>query len=261
LASQRIGFLEKFKQTTLAWELRRARAFVLPRSKAERAQLDFYSSVIPSSDGVIVDVGANMGTKVEIFRHFAGKVIAFEPDSQSADLLRRRFAWRRNVEVRECAVSDRTGFLEFYSFQPGSAFNTANIDWVKSLESGVNHMGLRLQSPSVVKVSAVRLSDITSELANIKYLKVDAEGHEAEVIATLDRPIPLISLEFNLPEALAGLKKSVSLIESVGVYEFNAVVTEPPASFELDWVNGVQLLEAIEARGWRYVEVYARLRA
>jgi FkbM family methyltransferase len=74
----------------------------------------FYKSLIDGATrGCIIDVGANGGEKAEIFRRLASCVIAVEPDPTSADLLRKRFRWRPDVQVRQCAVADRAGTISF----------------------------------------------------------------------------------------------------------------------------------------------------
>src|SRR5262249_35472880 len=161
-------------------------------SKEQIAERQFYTSIIPGGPGSIVDVGANTGSKTEIFRHFAERVVAIEPDPASAETLQRRFKWRGGVTVRECAITSASGTILFYQFAPGSAFNTAETGEVRSMMDGSNHMGLKLPQPKGMCVPAHTIAEIEAEFWPIKYLKVDAEGHEEKVISTLSRPVPLI---------------------------------------------------------------------
>ena len=72
---------------------------------------------------------------------------------------------------------------------------------------GSNHMRLRLPQPKEIRVPAHTIAEIEAEFRPIKYLKVDAEGHEEKVISTLRTPIPLISLEFNFPQMYDALAR------------------------------------------------------
>ena len=101
------------------------------------------------------------------------------------------------MTVRQCAITSESGSILFYQFAPGSAFNTADTAWAKSMVDGSNHMGLRLPQPKEIRVRAYTIAEIEAEFRLIKYLKVDAEGHEEKVISTLSKPVPLISLELN----------------------------------------------------------------
>ena len=251
--------LQQFKRTALSWELRRARRFCFGSNEQQLAERDFYASIIPQGQGSIIDVGANAGAKTEIFQHFAKRVVAIEPDPASAETLRRRFRWRYGVTVCQCAITSASGSTLFYQFEPGSAFNTADSEWVKSMTDGSNHMHLRLPQPKEMRVPARTIAEIEAEFGPIKYLKVDAEGHEEKVLSTLNQSIPLVSLEFNFPQMHGALAGCVRRIETLGAYRFNAVISEPPVKFELtQWLSGVEIIAAIKSLGWGYSELFAR---
>jgi FkbM family methyltransferase len=208
--------LGALKRTAISWELRRARDLFYGPSKEQLAEQQFYASIIPQVPGSILDVGANAGAKTEIFCHFSICVVAIEPDPTSAETLRRRFKWRPGVTVLECAISSTSDLISFYQFAPGSAFNTAEIEWVKQMVNGSNQMNLTLPQPKRIRVPAHTIAEIEAKFRPVKYLKVDAEGHEEKVISTLSQPIPLISLEFNLTQNYDALERCVARIESLG---------------------------------------------
>jgi FkbM family methyltransferase len=174
--------------------------------------------------------------------------------------LRRRFKWRFGVSVHQCAITSASGSILFYEFTPGSAFNTADTVQVKSMVDGSNHMRLKLPQPKEICVPARTIAEIEAEFRPIKYLKVDAEGHEEKVISTLSQPIPLISLEFNLPQMYDALAGCVRRIEALGNYRFNVAISEPPVKLEFTpWLFGADVIGAIKSSGWRYSELFALL--
>jgi FkbM family methyltransferase len=254
------GMLQAFKQTPLAWELRRLKRLLHGEPPERAAERRFYTSIIPrDADGCIVDVGANAGSKTELFRQLATRVIAIEPDPISAETLRRRFKWRSNVIVRELAITDHTGSVTFSQFVPGSAFNTADRAWAGAMEDGSNHMHLTLQKPREIQVAACTMAEIETEYWPVKYLKVDAEGHEERVLSTLSHQVPLISLEFNFPQMYGALSTCIEHLGSIGNYRFNVAITEPPTRLELSWLSAAEIIGEITARRWSYAELYARL--
>ena len=105
------------KNTAIAWEIRRA-LNPFRESQSRREETQFYRRLIPKDGGCIIDVGANGGSKTEIFRTLAARVIAIEPDPVSAGLLRKRFPWRPSVIVRQCAVADKPGTISFFVAWP-----------------------------------------------------------------------------------------------------------------------------------------------
>jgi hypothetical protein len=112
-----------------------------------------------------------------------------------------------------------------------------------------------------IEVQCRTLSDLCSLCAPLKYRKIDAEGLEYEIISTLDREIPLISLEFNLPDFEHALNQTVEKIQAINSrYRFNVAITEPPLKFEFDkWLTDADALAEVKRRGWLYLELHARL--
>jgi len=138
---------------------------------------------------LIFDVGANMGQTYDSFRWggFNGPIWSFEPNPETFRILEHRsgFSWQR----RQYAISNQAGQFKFYITE--------------------DHKACGLQLPlngqsSVVKeidVPAMRLDEFCRKegfTAKNIFLKVDAEGHDLEVIkgaaGTMDR-FPLIMAE------------------------------------------------------------------
>jgi FkbM family methyltransferase len=257
-----------FKDSPIGWELRRnavwrtyCRAF--RNRKIEDSYEQFYRSVIGSGDGFgILDIGANVGGKTEIFRPLADWVVAVEPDPELARLLRSRFFFRKGIKIEECAVSDRPGTVQLYKYEGNESFNTLNVEAVERMSSSENNfMGYALPAPRQIDVQCRTLSDLCRLYGPTKYIKIDAEGQEYEIISTLDEEVPLISLEFNLPHFEESLKQTLEKLRIISPrYRFNVAITEPPLKFEFDeWLTAGDLLAEIRRRGWLYIELYARL--
>jgi hypothetical protein len=120
-------------------------------------------------------------------------------------------------------------------------------------------MRLTLPKPQITYVKAEPISSFIAAAGPIKYLKIDAEGFEQQVLSTLKVPVPLISMEFNFPHMQAALLACITMLGKLGNYQFNAAITEPPIKFEFDhWLSGKEMVAAISEKGWLYVELYAR---
>lgn len=251
----------EFNNSALGWELRRVRDRVSGVSPERSAEGRFYAALLGKEQrGWIIDIGANVGSKVEVFRKIAERVLAIEPDPFAAETLRRRFRLRRNVEVAEVAVSDQPGEIELHQFAPGSAFNTADQVWAEAITGGENHMKLKLEPGRRIRVRSTTMPAIEARCAPIIYLKVDVEGLESKVLSQLSSAIPLVSLEFNLPSHHRALVDCVRKLASLGPYQFNVAISEPPVRFELEWSGPVSVIAEIDRRAWGYVELYARVR-
>ncbi len=145
------------------------------------------------SNRVWIDVGAHRGeTTFEYARtHPEVIVYAFEPDISVAS---HRYALLRNFIVIAMAVSDRDGFSEF---------NVNSNDMTSSLlpldaETVPRYRGAEgIRTLRRVMVPTIRLDTFLNQagITRVEYLKVDAQGHDLEVLRSLgDRISDVASL-------------------------------------------------------------------
>ena len=126
-----------------------------------------------SSGNVFYDLGANVGFfSLMVARQVGpdGKVIAFEPDMEIAERLRRAAERNRlsNVTVVEAAVYSKKGVV---AFERGLASPDRGIGHVTGSSEGANH----------VPVQAITLDDYVKTAAPPHLIKCDVEGAEVEV--------------------------------------------------------------------------------
>lgn len=138
---------------------------------------------------LILDVGANAGQTYDSFRWagFDGPICSFEPNPEMFKQLKQKkgILWQR----LEYALSSRSGQLKFY---------ITDNDNACSLQAP---LGNQFKIVKEIAVPAWRLDELWSKQGfsgNNVFLKVDAEGHDIEVIkgakGIIDR-IPLIMAE------------------------------------------------------------------
>jgi len=143
--------------------------------KAILAELDQYRPGW-QAEGVIVEVGANIGTTTLMLASHA-PVIAFEPISSNVALLRQNLLvndLQDRVTVRAAAVSEVSG----------------EVTMELSVDNHGDHR-VRLtntpgsydeQARGTVSVPSVRLDD-ELRAQNVSLVWMDAQGHEAQVLA------------------------------------------------------------------------------
>ena len=144
---------------------------------------------VPHSSTVI-DVGANIGLSTILLARMAERVIAFEPSPPNVAFLRRNLKRNgiTNVEVHAVAASSEPGTLRFHVAQFGAGSHVVAAGHVSG------------NTISTVDVPAVTLDE--TDLPPIAFIKIDAEGHEPDVLAgarqLLVRDCPLIYTEVNI---------------------------------------------------------------
>lgn len=150
-------------------------------------------------DGVVVDVGANIGYYTLVLADKAKKIYAIEPEETNFALLEKNLKINRigNVAAIKAAATDKEGWMEL----------------VKSEENYGDHRIVRSKSLKVQKsesrkierykvgsqiVRTVRLDEAVKE--KVKLLKIDVQGWEPAVIEgtkeLIARDRPMILMEY-----------------------------------------------------------------
>ena len=117
-----------------------------------------------SRDDKVIDCGANTGELYPYLKKIVPELeyIAFEPDQKVYDCLLKNVIDDR-ATLRSEALSNKSEMTKFYNA-------------TYSADSSLEYSG----DKSYTKVKTIKLDDL--ELTNIKLLKIDAEGHELEVL-------------------------------------------------------------------------------
>jgi len=149
------------------WPKRR-RAPELKEIHAEFSRIEAVFRKFIRPDTNCIDVGCHYGSTLSRFCSLApsGHHVAFEAIPTKARFLRRKFP---DVEIREMAVADREGTVEFF---------------VKTKASGFSAMARYGDGDDeCITVRAARLDDVISTGRRYSMLKVDVEGAERLVFA------------------------------------------------------------------------------
>ena len=220
--------------------------------RAHEKEVGLYRSFLGSC-GLIFDIGAYDGHKTAAFLEIADKVIACEPDPDNFDLLTIRFRnKRKRVVLHQTAVADRAGTGLFHIHYPGSAFNTLNVKWKEMLEAdkGVRwNEVIRFSEGSSREVPVTTLDELIRLYGVPDLIKIDVEGYEKQVIDGLNREVPCISFECQLPEFRDDLLAVLAKLTGFdGETVFNVVHEEAlvlPAFVSygriLEWMEGTNL--------------------
>ncbi len=137
-------------------------------------EASLFRDIIHPND-TIFDVGANIGTHTLAFARFTGPsgvVMAFEPQRLAYYMLCSNISLNNltNVYCLQNAVSDESGRI-----------NVPELDYRKSNNFGGLALDQEYENAASTSVKVIKLDDYLS-LPNIKFIKVDVEGMERQVL-------------------------------------------------------------------------------
>jgi FkbM family methyltransferase len=171
-----------------------------------RREIDFYRNLLDGfhEGDLIFDVGANQGYKVDIFLRFGANVVAVEPDETSQEILRQKFLKyrlkRKRLVIVSKAISDRSSTETMWIDTPGGAKNTLSQKWAETLRDDEKRFGHRLSFGQRKEVETISIEQLIAAHGSPFFIKIDIEGNELRALRGMQRPVPCLSFEVNIPE-------------------------------------------------------------
>jgi len=221
-------------------------------------EIEFYKTLIGTSNALIFDVGANVGTKAKIFGQLAKQVVLFEPDRVNLKILAARLKAGQQFIIHDCALGNKKGVSEYYSIGNDSAYNSLSEKHINTI---ARQRGI-IKDEKLLKqyeVETNTLDFFISRYGRPDYIKIDVEGFEKQVIEGLGKPVKLVSVEANLPEFLP---ETIDIIQylaqlSGNQYRFNYAVDN---HFESNvFLAEDNFIDKIKGLKERSIEIYCRL--
>jgi FkbM family methyltransferase len=142
-------------------------------------------SKIITKGSTVIDIGAQTGNMAVAYSLFADKVIAFEPNPATFEVLEKNSKLNPNIIPYNYAISDEKGPLEFHY----SDYGFCNGGFATRTKHGIGVTGHRIP----IDVYAINLEDFLTEnnikINNVSLIKIDAEGHDKDILKTLTKII------------------------------------------------------------------------
>jgi len=236
------------------------------RSIIERAhqEVHFYRNVLMGfRHGCLVfDVGANHGSKTDIFLRLGAHVVAVDPDRTNQQILKEKFLMYRlsqkPVEIVGKAVSDKEGVETMWIDEPGSATNTLSQKWVETLKHDDQRFTRRHNFGEQRTVETTTLDQLIRSYGSPFFIKIDVEGHEPNVLRGLRCAVPYLSFEVNLPEFMSEGQECVEILGRLASDgKFNYVTGEYQQGLALQhWLAAREFSRALAQGREKSIEVF-----
>lgn len=228
------------------------------RPGRQRGLRRLYRPLVGPGD-LVFDVGAHLGDRAVAFAALGARVVALEPQPRVAAWLRRLVARNGRIAVRPEAVGRAAGTARLAISARTPTVSTLADRW-RTRVPVANASFRRVRWERFLDVPVTTLDALIERYGVPGFCKIDVEGHEAEVLAGLSRPLPGLSVEF-VAGCLDVAAACVRRLDALAAYEFNAVRGEGRRFVFETWAPSGRLLAWLDAGagGASSGDLYARL--
>jgi FkbM family methyltransferase len=203
----------------------------------------FYSQfVTPGS--LCFDVGAHAGNRVRCWLKLKARVVAIEPQPDFVRLLKFLYGRNSNVEIVPAALGRACGRGTLLVSERTPTVTTLSADWIHEVRADPRFAGVRWTPAPPVEI--LTLQALIERHGVPRFVKIDVEGFEAEVLAGLEVAVPILSFEY-LPAARATALACIDRLEQLGVYRYNSSSGESHRLALDDWIDADAARGFVEA--------------
>lgn len=215
----------------------------------------FYKDFVQAGS-LCFDIGANAGSRTEVFLCLGARVVAIEPQEELVFHLMKQFGSNANFHLVPKAVGAAEGEDTLY-IASAHAVSSLIPDWYL-------HHQRSFQLKATRQVPVTTLDNLIIEFGLPVFAKIDVEGFELEVLRGLSSPIPTLSLEFFLNN-LERANSCLAYLAQFGTLQTNYSVGESMQWALPHWVDARQMMQKLEADrdqcNWEYGDIYVRFNA
>lgn len=221
-----------------------------------------YRQFVKAGD-LVFNVGANVGTRTEIFADLRAKVFALEPQPELVKRLRERFKDRENVMIIEAAAGPEMGTLDLMLFPESegqAALATAEPLWIESIQEKYCQNWPMEKWTGKITARQITLDSLIGFYGVPDFIKIDVDGYEGAVLTGLSQKVPALCFEVTIPYGEPAVLCVQDAAERLGYTQFNYVVQEEAVLVLREWADAGTMMRILRRLPHRpfFCDVFAR---
>jgi FkbM family methyltransferase len=209
--------------------------------RRRRLQRLYAQFVTPGS--LCFDIGAHVGNRIRCWRALGARVVAVEPQSDAFRFLVRCYSRDADVSLVRCAVGRTSGMTTLRISELNPTVASVSADWINRVSTAPDFAGVTWNKTESVKQRTV--DELITAYGRPDFLKIDVEGHEAEVLAGLSTAVAALSFEYIVATRDVAIA-CVDRLAELGDYRYNISHGESHRLALREWVDrtGIEKLIA-----------------
>ena len=220
---------------------------------------NLYATFLTSAGDVYFDVGANYGNRIAPLMGMGIKVIAVEPQEKCIRFLKAKYGDKITIVPKGLGASEGVETLYISNAHTISSFSK---DWIKATQESGRFSQYNWNKEQ--KIEMTTLDVLVDIYGRPKFIKIDVEGFEYEVLKGLSSPVAAVSFEYTVPEKLQSVSDCINRIVEISngsSVEFNYSIGESMEWALSEWLSPRAMEEEIgrdEFIATKFGDIYAR---
>jgi FkbM family methyltransferase len=196
------------------------------RDHARAIRMDRLNAAFVQSGDLVFDIGAHVGDRTGSFLRRGAKVVSLEPQPRPFRALRLLYGRCPRAHLVPMAAGATVGEVALLINRANPTVATLARDFVEAARGAPGWEGEVWDDRMTVPVTT--LNALISAHGRPAFVKIDVEGHEAEVLAGLSTALPRLSFEITTIQRTVALA-CIEKLDTLGRYEFNLSLGEEHA--------------------------------
>lgn len=176
--------------------------------KLNEKRRKFYLQFLQSKNDIYFDAGANHGNRILPIINEGFKIIAIEPQKNCIKILKKKFGDQITIVPKGLAEKEETKTMYISNVDTITSFSK---DFIEATQESGRFSEYNWDKEE--KIEMTTLDHLIKTYGKPKFIKIDVEGFEYEVLKGLSQPIDYISFEYTIPERRQAILDCINKIE------------------------------------------------
>ena len=212
------------------------------RDTERTARMDSLNRAFVTQGDLVFDLGAHVGDRTASFLRLGASVVALEPQPRIFRALKLLQGRKPGVVVLPWAVGQHEAEMTLYLNSENPTVSTLASSFIEATAGAKEWEGQAWDKQVIVPVTT--LDKLISRYGTPDFVKIDVEGHEAEVLSGLTHAIPTLSFEFTTIQRACAYA-CIDRLSELGRYEYNISLGEDHVLRHRTWASADNMVAEI----------------